>query len=436
MTTTIALETLGCKINQYESSHFLETLEGAGCRLVPFRDPADIYIVHSCSVTGSAAYQSRQLLRRAQRTRPGAKIVLVGCHAHIEPERIASEHLATHILGNTEKIDLMTWLKQDGSLTAPCIAIKDPREAVSLAPLPVGRMHLGRTRAFLKIQDGCDAFCSYCVVPLTRGRSRSLLAPDVLSQMGRFLTAGYVEVVLSGIHLGQWGKDLEPGQTLAALIRTIGERLPPPRLRLSSLEPMEWTADLLSVLSASPWICPHFHIPLQNGDADILKAMGRPYTPGEYRDLVWELRLRFPDAAIGADVMVGFPGETDGHFQNTYKFVKDLPLTYLHVFPFSPRPGTPAASMSGRSMGQELKKRSKALRNLAAEKRLAFEHAFIGRDLEILVESEGLSGCSKGTSANYLKVLFPAPKERTAPNLVRVKISKQTTNGLMGELLP
>jgi threonylcarbamoyladenosine tRNA methylthiotransferase MtaB len=435
MPATVALETLGCKINQYESSHFLEVLEGAGYELVSFRDPADIYIVHGCSVTGNAAYQSRQLLRRAHRMNPRATVVLVGCEAHVEQDRIASEQLATHILGNTEKLDLMAWLARPGRFDAPCRAVGNPREATSLAPLPVHRMHLGRARAFLKIQDGCDAYCSYCIVPHTRGRSRSLPFPEVRGQLDRFLNLGYSEVVLSGIHLGQWGKDLAPGQSLASLLEQIGEGASPTRLRLSSLEPMEWTSDLISAIGRAPWICPHFHIPLQNGDPEILKAMARPYTPARYRDVVLELRLRFPEAALGADVMVGFPGETEQRFQNTYNLIRDLPLTYLHVFPFSPRPGTAATHMPGRITGSELKQRSKALRDLGISKRNAFESSFVGQHLDVLTESEDRPGWWKGTSANYLKVLFPASTEIPAARLVRVAISAWTKHGLVGKTL-
>jgi threonylcarbamoyladenosine tRNA methylthiotransferase MtaB len=435
MPATVALETLGCKINQYESSHFLEVLEEAGYQVVSFRDPADLYIVHGCSVTSNAAYQSRQLLRRAQRMNPRATVALVGCEAHVEQDRIASEQLATHILGNTEKLHLINWLARPGRFDAPCRAVGNPREEATLEPLPVHRMHLGRSRAFLKIQDGCDAFCSYCIVPHTRGRSRSLPSSEVRGQLNRFLSLGYSEVVLSGIHLGQWGKDLAPRQSLASLLQEIGEGALPTRLRLSSLEPMEWTSELLSSIAHAPWICPHFHVPLQNGDPDILKGMARPYTPGQYRDVVHELRLRFPDAALGADVMVGFPGETDKQFQNTYNLIKELPLTYLHVFPFSPRPGTAAAHMPGRITGQALKQRSKALRDLSLGKRIAFESSFVGRHLEILTESEERPGVWKGTSANYLKVLFQDLTGVPAVRLARVRISEWTKHGLMGKTL-
>lgn len=370
MSPTVALETLGCKINQYESSFLLERLEDAGCRIVPFRDSADIYVVHSCSVTASAAYQSRQLLRRAQRMGPRDAIVLMGCDAHVEKERIATEKLATHILGNEEKLELLAWLAKPGRFENPLCAVRELRGEVTFKPLPVRRMHPAKTRAFMKIQDGCDAFCSYCVVPHTRGRSRSLPIQEARAQLERFRTSGYLEIVLSGIHLGQWGKDLEPKQSLASLLEEIGRGPTPARLRLSSLEPMECTSELLSVIARSPWVCPHFHIPLQNGDPDILKAMARPYTPQQYGEVVSELRRLFPDASIGADVMVGFPNETPSRFENTFRLITSLPLTYLHVFPYSPRPGTAAAHMPGRFTGKELKGRCKALRDLGRDKRI------------------------------------------------------------------
>ncbi len=436
MARTAALETLGCKINQYESSHMLDSLREAGYHVVSFRDPADVYIVHSCSVTGSAAYQSRQLLRRALRIQPQAAVVLAGCNAHMEKERILSERLATHLLGNLEKLNLLHWITQPGTLDHPCCRVGNLREQppLPLAPLPVGRMHLERTRAFLKVQDGCDAFCSYCVVPHTRGRSRSLPLPEVHDQLDRFLGLGYLEVVLTGIHLGQWGNDLQPKQSLAELLKSIGENAPPARLRLSSIEPMEWTEELLDVLSSEPWICPHFHVPMQHGNADILSAMGRPYTPAQYRDLVNAIRFRFPQAAIGADVMVGFPGETRRRFEDSYEWIKHLPLTYLHVFPFSPRPGTEAARLPGRITGDELRQRAKVLRDLGVEKRDAFERTCIGRELDVLIEREVTPGWYEGISANYIRVRFPRESSASGSGFTKVFVFEKTPHGMTGRI--
>lgn len=434
MNLTVALETLGCKVNQYESSHFLQLLEGAGYRLVSFRDRADVYIVHSCAVTSKAGFQTRQLLRRAQRLHPAGKIIVAGCGAQLDHERFAEEGLATHILGNAEKFDLLHWMQVAGSLSQPVKVISNPRLYDHFSRSPVSRMHAGRARAVLKLQDGCDAFCSYCVVPYTRGKSRSLPPEQVRTQMERFLHHGYREVVLTGIHLGQWGRDLDPPRELSALLDGFPEDSLPPRVRLSSLEPMEWTERLLDRLPSWEWICPHFHVPLQSGDNEILERMHRPYTTRRYAELIRELHSIFPDAALGADVMVGFPGETERHFHNTFQLIRELPLAYLHVFPYSPRPGTLAAQWSGRVTGKELKRRAHLLLDLSAEKRQAFRKRFLGRDLEVLVENQVMPGRWQGTTRNYLQITFTAPDDLPQGSLVTVRLLQDSREGLTGEL--
>ena len=401
--------------------------------LVSFRDRADIYIVHGCAVTSRAGFQARQLLRRAQRLNREAIIVAVGCQAQLEPERIAEERLATHILGNISKFDLVSWLQAPGSLSHPLRANADKRPLSTCRPLPISCMHAQRARAFLKVQDGCDAFCSYCVVPHVRGSSRSLPHDEVRLQLDRFLDHGYQEVVLTGIHLGQWGKDLAPTQDLDSLLTNLQQGRLPYRLRLSSLEPMEWSESLIAHLSRWEWLCPHFHIPLQSGDSHILELMRRPYTPHQYASLILELHHRFPLAALGADVMVGFPGESEKQFANTYELISRLPLAYLHAFPFSPRPGTPAASMPGRIPSQELKRRAHLLQDLSRQKKLAFQTELLGRCVEVLAETEIETGWWRGTSENYLRVVFPASGSLKPGFLARVKLLELTEKGLMGK---
>ncbi len=401
---TFAIETLGCKVNQYETSYLIETLIGAGLKQVPFRDRADVYIVHSCAVTAKAGFQSRQLLRRARRANPGALIVAAGCYAQLDAERIAREHLATHILGNSEKFNLGSLLL-DEKQKAQETRTTGAGSFSGFKNLPVARMHTGRTRAMLKIQDGCDSFCSYCVVPLVRGRCRSLWPDDALDQMERLVEAGYAEIVLTGIHLGQWGRDLDPPQSLSGLVRAIDSRLHPPRLRLSSLEPMEIDDELIGLISGFSWICPHFHVPLQSGDAEILNRMRRPYGPSEYSALIAKIHRAAPDAAIGADVMVGFPGETERQFENTYELIESLPLSYLHVFPYSRRPGTPAAGFSEQVQGDDLKRRAAALKELGARKKMEFRQKFIGKDLEVIIEKKLGPEMWEGLSGNYISVV-------------------------------
>lgn len=433
MNTTVALETLGCKVNQYESSYFLEILKEAGHRLVSFRDHADVYIVHGCAVTSRAAFQTRQLLRRAQRINPDATIVSAGCQAQLEPERIAEERLATHILDNLSKFDLISWLRVPGSRPHPFRPTAGAHQVSPFRPLVVNGMHSGRARAFLKVQDGCDAFCSYCVVPNLRGRSRSLPADEVCLQLDRFLNHGYQEVVLTGIHLGQWGKDLAPGQKFEDLLTSLNQGPLPYRIRLSSLEPGEWNAPLIEHLTRWEWVCPHFHIPLQSGDEDILTQMRRPYTPRQYAEVVCALHRLLPHAALGADVMAGFPGETEKQFANTYQLIDRLPLTYLHAFPFSPRPGTRAASLPHRVSSQEVKRRVHLLNDLSMKKRLAFQKGLLGQCVEVLAETQIGDDWWQGTSENYQRVLFPAPGPLPQGFIAGVRLLDLTEKGLIGK---
>lgn len=436
MSLTIALETLGCKVNQYESSHLMEVLQGAGHQLVSFKDSADAYIVHSCTVTSKAAFQTRQLLRRAGRNNPHSLVIVVGCDAQLEADRIADERLATHIIGSTEKHNLLRWLDVSGSFSSPCKAVSDVRLAARLEPMPTRRMHSGRARAFLKVQDGCDSFCSYCIVPYTRGKSRSLSPDHVRTQLDRYLENGYREVVFSGIHLGQWGRDFDPRQDLLDLLRFLDRATMPPRIRLSSLEPMEWSQSLLDYLRASPWICQHFHVPLQSGSREILKSMGRPYTPQQYAELVSTLHETFPRASIGADVMVGYPGETERQFGETVELISGLPLSYLHVFPFSPRPGTTVAERTDRATGHALRQRAKIMRNLDARKRRSFRQGFLGHCVEVLMETEIEAGVWRGTSDNYIQVVFPVDRPVLPGSLANIRLTRVGRQGVvLGELV-
>ena len=434
MDKRVALETLGCKVSQYESSHLMELLEDAGFRAVSFREEAELYIVHGCAVTSRACFQDRQLLRRARRLNPEACIVAAGCGAQAEPERLASEGLADYILGNDDKFDLMRWIGSLERRPVPFVAVSDVGRCRSFRDAPVRRMVSGRARAFLKVQDGCNAFCSYCIVPHIRGRSRSLPASLVTAQMERFVGNGYREVVLTGIHLGQWGRDLEPRTGLNRLLDVLAEGQMPERVRLSSLEPTEWE-ELSGELGERDWICPHFHVPLQSGDGEILRKMRRPYTPERYGEVVRELRERVPDAALGADVLAGFPGETERQFLNTYELIGELPLDYLHVFPYSPRPGTPAAEMGGRLDGREMKRRTGALHDLGERKRAAFRERFLGKTVRVLVEARRDSGVRQGTSENYIQVVFPAPEQVETGSIVPVRLEKIGKDGLVSGIM-
>jgi len=429
---TFALETLGCKVNQYESSYFLETLKEAGCTNAPFHERVDIYIVHSCAVTEKAGFQTRQLLRRARRTNPSALVVVAGCYAQLEGDRIVRERLATHILGNPGKFNLLASLGEPAGFEAPWRSTRESGDIRrDFEMLPVSCMHTGRTRAMLKIQDGCDSLCSYCVVPQVRGKSRSLPLGAVFTQMERLVEAGYEEIVLTGIHLGQWGRDLDTACTLSGLLRDMDMHRHPARVRLSSLEPMEIDSGLIGIMSGSSWICPHFHIPLQSGDSEILKRMRRPYSAARYSELVRQIHAVLPEAAIGADVLTGFPGETETQFGNTLDLLERLPVGYLHVFPFSPRPGTPAATLQGQIQGPELRRRAQILRDLGRMKRREFRQRFVGKRLEVLVETSREQRFWEGLSTNYINVRIRDEKNDLRPG---IRVMAEIT-GFRGENL-
>jgi threonylcarbamoyladenosine tRNA methylthiotransferase MtaB len=415
--------TLGCKVNQCESAALAELLESAGYRSGAPGNGNDLVVINTCTVTGKAAMQSRQAIRRVIRNHPEAEIVVTGCYAQTAPDeiqRIAGVH---YIIGHRDKMKISELLGRTGTKTArPTVIGHDIAEQGGFEPFPPAAPQ-ERTRAFLKIQDGCNAFCTYCIVPYARGRSRSMAPHDVHMHLARLAGSGLREVVLTGIHLGAYGKDLEPRMSLAALLVSIAKNRSEPRLRLSSIEPTEMEADLISlVANSSASLCPHFHIPLQSGDNDILKRMGRPYDREIFAQTVADVHGAIPHAAIGADILVGFPGEDESAFSRTVALVERLPIAYLHVFPFSPRKGTPAASFEPKVRNSEVKERCRHLRQVSEKKKARFYNANIGRAIMVLVESVR-PGYARGLSENYLPVVLPGTGF-TENSLVPARIEK------------
>jgi threonylcarbamoyladenosine tRNA methylthiotransferase MtaB len=401
----VAVTTLGCKVNQCESAGIAEAMAARGMTLVPFEAEADCYIVNTCTVTGRTDYQSRQLIRRAIRRNPAAAVIATGCYAQRAPEEIARIPGVRIVAGNAEKSHLPELLQELAKGKGPQVHVGDIRSEKRFSPL--GAIVIpGHTRAFLKIQDGCNAFCSYCIVPRARGGSRSLRPAEIEDGIASLAGRGCREVVLSGIHLGAYGRDLVPAIDLTAVVRHIVEERPIERLRLSSIEPREITGELLSLIGSSGIVCRHLHIPLQSGDDKILAAMNRDYDAAFFRDLIRNILVTIPGIAIGIDVMVGFPGETEAAFANTLRLIEELPFAYLHVFPFSRRPGTPAAAMPGQVHEADKKQRVERLRTVGAEKRRIFAEKFIGAPLTILTEGkkDKSTGFFVGFSDNYIPV--------------------------------
>ncbi|CAB5154897.1 tRNA t(6)A37-methylthiotransferase (EC [Olavius algarvensis associated proteobacterium Delta 3] len=429
--------TLGCRVNQCESDSIAARLKQDGWRQQETRGLAELVIVNTCAVTGKAAMQSRQSIRQVRRLNPDARIIITGCYAEVEPETIHNATGERDIIGHDDKFripELIAEPAEGGSLGYAHHRASSPAAVFAPTHLIPGS---SRTRPVLKIQDGCNAFCSYCIVPRARGQSRSMPVDDVIENIRLFDDAGYREVVLSGIHLGCYGLDLEPSTTLQHLLERIEHATDIDRIRLSSIEPKELTDRIIDLVARVDRFCSHFHIPLQSGDNGILRRMRRPYTAEVFAGLTRKIRNRDPDAAIGADVLIEFPGETDEAFENTFQLVDKLPITYLHVFPFSPRAGTPAAKMPDPVPPHVQKERARRIRQLGATKRTHFYHSAIEKRLEVLIEEkrDPETGWLKGISSNYITTLIDGP-DALKNRLVHVKgISLSDDDRLLGRML-
>ncbi len=430
---TVAVATLGCKVNQFESASFLSDFVEQGVEQVPFSRAADIYVINTCAVTAKAAAQSRQMIRRAQRANPSAKIVVTGCYAQVEPEAVreivASRNF--NLVANHQKHCLV-----DAALCRPVPAF-DPEigRQKEISPLQVQRF-AGRSRPFLKIQDGCNNFCSYCIVPHARGRSRSLAPAAVLAQARQFVAAGYREVVVTGIHVGAYGRDLRPETSLCGILAQLVRETPEIRYRISSLEPSEISAEMLRLMADTPALADHLHIPLQSGDDIVLKRMRRCYSTREFKEVVMAVRRALPAAAIGVDVLTGFPGEDEQAFYNTCELIDQLPVTYLHVFPYSRRPGTPAAAMANQIDKETRDERVAVLRQLGEKKKTAFYRSQLGRLHQVLIEgNRSRPGLLKGFSANYIPVTIRAPAA-AANQVLTVRLEELLDDGTVLGSLP
>jgi len=401
MIRTASLATLGCKTNQFESAALEEQLVAAGWTILPFDAGAELVVVNTCTVTAATDSQSRNLIRRARRLNPDCRVVVTGCYAQIDPAALRALPGVALVLGNAEKQDLLRLLGEEGG---ELVHVSDLRQVGGSVPTLTSFAE--RSRAFVQIQNGCNAFCSYCIIPFARGPSRSVPPDLVLEQVQQLVASGYPEVILTGIHIGGYGLDLEPSTNLTALIKLLLANSAIHRLRLGSIEPTEISEELIELLATSPILCPHLHIPLQAGDDAVLARMNRHYDTAFFRTLIAALTARIPDLAIGLDLITAFPGESDDEFANTLALIESLPVTHLHVFPYSKRTGTLAATMADQVSPEVSKERAAQLRNLGSVKLAAFTRNFIGRELEVVVEGGGKGGVLRGISGNYLAIRF------------------------------
>jgi threonylcarbamoyladenosine tRNA methylthiotransferase MtaB len=431
----VGLTTLGCKVNQYESAALAEDLQQKDYALVPFNSSADVYIINTCTVTAFSDFQSRQMIRRAHRVNPQAKIIVTGCYAQIAAADIAGIEGVTLVVGNNQK-SIIPDLLQSCDTDSCRIYTSDIFQQKEFCALPLSRF-INRSRAYLKIQDGCNYFCSYCIVPFARGKSRSMPQQEVLRALDNLCGQDYKEIVLTGIHLGAYGQDLQPPTNLPDMIHRIIEQAGNTRIRLSSIEPREITDELLQLFNKRDNLCPHLHIPLQSGDDNILNLMKRDYDTDFYRKLIEKITATVKDIAIGVDVMVGFPSEGEKEFNNTLHLLKELPIAYLHVFPYSERPQTSARKIQPKVNGSLIKKRAAILRSLGAKKKEAFTKRFLGKELRVLVEKikDKKTGLMKGVSQNYLPVLIDKPDLSALNNVVIVETQDIRHGELYGKII-
>ena len=427
----VAFYTLGCKLNFAETSTIARSFEEDGYIRVDFEDPADIYVINTCSVTENADKQFKQIVRKALKTNPKAFLAAVGCYAQLKPEELASVDGVDLVLGAKEKFNITQYIddltKNNEGIVHSC--------EISETDFYVGSYSIGdRTRAFLKVQDGCDYKCTYCTIPMARGISRSDTIENILSNAKKISDKGIKEIVLTGVNIGDYGKgefgNKKHEHTFLELVQALDKVEGIERLRISSIEPNLIKDETIDFIAQSKSFVPHFHIPLQSGSNEILKKMKRRYLRELYVSRVAKIREVMPDACIGVDVIVGFPGETDEHFLETYHFLNELDISYLHVFTYSERDNTEAVLMDGVVPDAVRAKRSKMLRGLSAKKRNAFYESQLGKEKTVLFESDNKQGYIHGFTENYVKV--KAPWDPALVNtLHKVKLTKIDVDGIV-----
>lgn len=433
----VFIATLGCKVNQFESASFVTGFLKVDFQIVPQVENADIVVINSCAVTARGAAQSRQLIRQTARNNPTCRIIITGCYAEIARDEItAIAELANRdfrIIGNSKK-DLLVQAASEFESDPLEDLLGSIMEADTICDLPVNTFR-DRTRAYMRIQDGCESFCTYCIVPYTRGPNRSLPLTKIHEQAKSFIEAGFKEIVLTGIHLGYYGKDLQERHDIIDLVDILTKSYQETRFRISSLEPTEITDNLLHLMQDRDNLMPHLHIPLQSGNDEILSKMNRHYTTSEFSDILHRCVARIPEMAIGIDILAGFPGESEDHFESTLALVSSLPCTYLHVFPYSDRPGTVASTLPGKVEKQIKTERVKRLRQIGTAKRDSFYEGQIGRVVPVLVEGKRDSeNRLKGFSDNYIAVCFEGD-DSLINQVVHVRLVQSEGTQVAGEVI-
>lgn len=428
---SVALTTLGCKVNQFETEVMEGLFKERAYDIVPFDEVADFYIINTCSVTHLGEKKSRQLIRRAVRLNPAAIIAVTGCYAQVAAEEIEKITGVRVVAGTQERhkiVDLVESARQEQQLIH---AVTDVMQAKEFEDIPLFDLP-ERTRAFLKIQEGCTNFCTYCIIPYTRGPLRSRRLSSILSESEKLVAAGFKEIVLTGIHLGAYGRDLTESVSLADAVATLLSLPDLKRLRLGSLESIELSPELLRLLRENEKFCRHLHLPLQSGQDDILRAMNRHYDTAEFKRLYNSIVAAVPDIAISTDVIVGFPGETEAMFRQSIQFIEGIDFAKIHVFPYSRRSGTPAADYPDQVPEEVKKNRVTAMQVLAAKKAAEYQQKFLGRTLPVLIETEN-NGIGDGLTGNYLRV-YVKDTDVSCGDIYSVLLKEPYRDGIWGEV--
>ena len=411
MPNKVALHTLGCKLNFSETSAIGSQFLSNGYEIVHFwksidssAEKTDIYVFNTCSVTENAEKECRQLVRRVLRKNPDAFVAVTGCYAQLRPNEISKIDGVDVVLGSKEKFKLFSLIGDFHKNELACIYVSPAQQLNDF-----GAAHStdadSRTRAYFKIQDGCDYKCSFCTIPLARGKSKSMNPDELIKEFSLLVEKGYKEIILTGVNVGDFGKAYNTN--LYQVIRKMISIPEDFRIRISSIEPNLLTDEIIDLTADNPKMCRHFHIPLQSGSPEILKLMQRRYKPSTYSNLIFKLKDKIPDLGIGVDVITGFPGESKENFIETYEFLRDLPVSYLHVFTYSERPDTKAIDMPGHVEMNERRKRTNMLRNLSEKKKSAYYNEAIGKEQRVLFEAENDNGMMKGFSSNYIRMAIP-----------------------------
>ncbi|MFZ5826097.1 MAG: tRNA (N(6)-L-threonylcarbamoyladenosine(37)-C(2))-methylthiotransferase MtaB [Bacillota bacterium] len=430
----VAFTTLGCKVNQYDSEAMMALFRRAGYQIVNFQDPADVYIINTCTVTGRGAAKSRNLIRNAIRRSPLSVVAVTGCYTQTAPDEVAGIPGVSLIIGNQDRNRVVELCEQAMTSPEPIRAVNNIWQAREFEEMAVDSF-MGHTRAVVKIQEGCNIFCTFCIIPYARGKPRSRRPESVVQEVRRLAAEGFREVVLTGIHLGSYGKDYKNEFTLAEVVERLTEIEGIDRIRLSSLEPKHVTPHLMDLLQHHPKVCRHLHLSLQSGSQSVLERMKRAYTARKYREVVGELRRRIPDLGLTTDVIVGFPGETEAEHTESMAFVREMGFSRLHVFPFSARQGTPAADMADQIPKKVKERRTHEMIGLGRDLALDFARRHQGQTLWVLAEEEtdAGEGWLEGYTDNYLRVRFPGGDE-LKNCLIPVRITAVDEEVCLGEM--